>query len=41
MTMCRLIDSHCHLDFDGLSNRLPEVLSAMAAQLGGGSCTIA
>ena len=29
--MTRLIDSHCHLDFDGLSNRLPEVLAAMAA----------
>lgn len=27
--MTRLIDSHCHLDFDGLANRLPEVLAAM------------
>lgn len=25
-----LIDSHCHLNFDGLSNRLPEVLANMA-----------
>lgn len=24
-----LIDSHCHLDFDGLSGRLPDVLSRM------------
>ncbi len=40
MTMCRLIDSHCHLDFDGLSNRLPEVLSAMAAHDVGGCMTI-
>ena len=22
-----LIDSHCHLDFDGLAERLPEVLA--------------
>jgi TatD DNase family protein len=27
--MTRLIDSHCHLDFEGLSDRLPEVLDAM------------
>ncbi len=26
-----LIDSHCHLNFDGLTNRLPEVLANMAA----------
>jgi TatD DNase family protein len=24
-----LVDSHCHLDFEGLSNRLPEVLARM------------
>lgn len=29
--MTKLIDSHCHLDFDGLANRLPEVLAAMDA----------
>ena len=38
--MTRLIDSHCHLDFDGLSNRLPEVLAAMAANDVGGCMTI-
>lgn len=27
----QLIDSHCHLNFDGLANRLPEVLDNMAA----------
>ena len=26
-----LVDSHCHLDFPGLSEKLPEVLSAMSA----------
>ncbi|ASP17390.1 TatD family hydrolase [Neisseria sp. 23W00296] len=26
----QLIDSHCHLNFDGLANRLPEVLANMA-----------
>lgn len=26
-----LVDSHCHLDFPGLAERLPEVLAAMAA----------
>jgi len=26
-----LVDSHCHLDFPGLRERLPEVLTAMAA----------
>lgn len=26
-----LVDSHCHLDFPDLANRLPEVLAAMAA----------
>ncbi len=38
--MTRLIDSHCHLDFDGLSNRLPEVLAAMEANDVGGCMTI-
>ncbi len=38
--MTRLIDSHCHLDFDGLSNRLPEVLAAMNANDVGGCMTI-
>lgn len=38
--MTRLIDSHCHLDFDGLSNRLPEVLAAMDANDVGGCMTI-
>jgi TatD DNase family protein len=38
--MTRLIDSHCHLDFDGLSNRLPEVLAAMAANDVAGCMTI-
>ena len=38
--MTRLIDSHCHLDFDGLANRLPEVLAAMAANDVGGCMTI-
>jgi TatD DNase family protein len=38
--MIRLIDSHCHLDFDGLSNRLPEVLAAMAANDVAGCMTI-
>lgn len=27
----QLIDSHCHLNFDGLANRLPEVFANMAA----------
>ena len=27
----QLIDSHCHLNFDGLANRLPEVLNNMVA----------
>ena len=27
-----LIDSHCHLNFEGLSNRLPEVLANMEEQ---------
>ncbi len=27
-----LVDSHCHLDFPGLRDRLPEVLTHMAAQ---------
>ena len=38
--MTRLIDSHCHLDFDGLSNRLPDVLAAMAANDVAGCMTI-
>lgn len=38
--MTRLIDSHCHLDFEGLSNRLPEVLGAMDANDVGGCMTI-
>lgn len=38
--MTRLIDSHCHLDFDGLSNRLPEVLAAMDANGIAGCMTI-
>lgn len=38
--MTQLIDSHCHLDFDGLANRLPEVLSAMAANGIAGCMTI-
>jgi TatD DNase family protein len=38
--MTHLIDSHCHLDFDGLSNRLPEVLAAMAANDVAGCMTI-
>ena len=38
--MTKLIDSHCHLDFDGLSNRLPEVLSAMDANGIAGCMTI-
>lgn len=38
--MTRLIDSHCHLDFDGLSNRLPEVLAAMDANDVAGCMTI-
>lgn len=37
---CRLIDSHCHLDFDGLVNRLPEVLAAMADKDVAGCMTI-
>ncbi|PSJ80636.1 TatD family hydrolase [Neisseria iguanae] len=28
----QLIDSHCHLNFEGLSGRLPEVLANMAGQ---------
>ena len=27
----QLIDSHCHLNFEGLANRIPEVLANMAA----------
>jgi TatD DNase family protein len=27
----RIVDSHCHLDFEGLANRLPEVLERAAA----------
>ena len=27
----QLIDSHCHLNFDGLAGRLPEVFANMAA----------
>ena len=27
----QLIDSHCHLNFEGLAERLPEVLANMAA----------
>lgn len=38
--MTKLIDSHCHLDFDGLANRLPDVLSAMAANDIAGCMTI-
>jgi len=38
--MTRLIDSHCHLDLGGLSNRLPEVLAAMEANDVGGCMTI-
>ena len=38
--MTKLIDSHCHLDFDGLSNRLPEVLAAMDANGIAGCMTI-
>ena len=38
--MTRLIDSHCHLDFDGLSNRLPDVLAAMASNDVAGCMTI-
>ena len=38
--MSRLIDSHCHLDFDGLSNRLPEVLAAMSSNDVAGCMTI-
>lgn len=38
--MTCLIDSHCHLDFDGLSNRLPEVLAAMADNDVAGCMTI-
>lgn len=38
--MTRLIDSHCHLDFEGLSDRLPEVLAAMEANDVGGCMTI-
>lgn len=40
MTMTRLIDSHCHLDFDGLADRLPDVLSAMDANGIAGCMTI-
>lgn len=40
MLMTKLIDSHCHLDYDGLSNRLPEVLAAMDAQGIAGCMTI-
>jgi TatD DNase family protein len=38
--MTQLIDSHCHLDFDGLANRLPEVLAAMDANGIAGCMTI-
>ena len=40
MTMTQLIDSHCHLDFDGLADRLPDVLSAMDANGIAGCMTI-
>ena len=40
MTMTRLIDSHCHLDFDGLADRLPDVLSRMDANGIAGCMTI-
>ncbi len=34
-----LVDSHCHLDFPGLAERLPEVLAAMARnQVGAALC---
>jgi len=34
-----LVDSHCHLDFPGLVDRLPQVLDAMAsAQVGAALC---
>ena len=32
MEHIQLIDSHCHLNFEGLANRLPEVLAHMAEQ---------
>ena len=38
--MTRLIDSHCHLDFEGLADRLPEVLAAMDANGIAGCMTI-
>lgn len=38
--MTKLIDSHCHLDFDGLANRLPEVLAAMESNGVAGCMTI-
>ena len=38
--MTKLIDSHCHLDFDGLTNRLPDVLAAMDANGIAGCMTI-
>ena len=38
--MTKLIDSHCHLDFEGLADRLPEVLSTMASNDVAGCMTI-
>lgn len=38
--MTKLIDSHCHLDFEGLADRLPEVLAAMASNDVAGCMTI-
>ena len=38
--MTKLRDSHCHLDFEGLADRLPEVLSTMASNDVAGCMTI-
>lgn len=38
--MTKLIDSHCHLDYEVLSSRLPEVLAAMEVQGVAGGMTI-
>lgn len=38
--MTKLIDSHCHLDFEGLADRLPAVLAAMVANDVAGCMTI-
>ncbi|HOI51956.1 MAG TPA: TatD family hydrolase, partial [Azonexus sp.] len=35
-----LVDSHCHLDFPGLSERLPEVLATMREAGVGAAMTI-